>query len=274
MNRSLLLLGALAGAALACVAPAAAQSTLTLDLAGNSAYVYRGMILTNRAVVQGDVGLTVPAGGVTFSAGTWVNVEPRRYDGPRAISMTAGEEGPNLTEVDVWADATRSFGPLSVTAGVTRFAYPNPEVITPADNTTELYARFGLPDVPFAPRLSINQDVERVRGTYLEGSLSQTVTGSAGVPLAFGATVGWSAGQEAGADSSETFYFAEKGVTHADLSMAVPLTRGTLTVTPSAHLVLFWDPLIRLVEPEVERDATVWVGITATWTLPLSRARR
>lgn len=270
MSRSLLP-GALVCAGLAA-APAAAQAALTVDLAGNSAYVYRGVTLTNRPVVQGDLVLAVPVAGVTFSAGVWGNVEPRRYDGPGAIGMTAGEAGPNLTEVDVWADATRSFGPLGVTAGVMRFTFPNPRVITPDFNSTELYARFGLPGVPLAPRLAFMHDVDRVRGTYLEGSLGQTLKGIPGVPLSLGALFGWSAGQEKGPDSTQVYYFADKGFTHADLSLSAPLSRGALTVTPTAHLLLLWDPLARPVEPGVERDAKGWVGITATWSLPLAHA--
>ncbi|MBV9772479.1 MAG: hypothetical protein JO040_00925, partial [Gemmatimonadetes bacterium] len=177
-------------------APAAAQGTVTVDLAANSAYVTRGLSLTNRAVTQGDLVLALPVSGVTLSAGAWGNLELRPYDSPASISMTADETGANLTEVDLWADATHAFGPLGVTVGAMRLTYPNQGVFTPAYNTTELYARLGLASLPLAPRLSVMEDVDKVRGVYLEGSVAQAVKAIPGVPLSLGATAGWSAGQE------------------------------------------------------------------------------
>lgn len=261
-----------AAAALLAAAPLAAQPTLGLDVSYNSGYVTRGLTLTTRPVAQGTATLSVPVAGVTFSGGAWGNLEAAAYTRAEDLSMTAGESGPNLTEIDLWADASASVGPVSVTAGVLRMTFPNEAVFTPGYNTTDVYARVGLPTVPLAPRLSVNYDVDKVQGAYVEGAVSHAVPVS-GFPFTLGVLAGWSSGQARVEGSDEGYYFAEDGLTHVDAWISTAFLAGPLRLAPVAHVVFGQDELTRAVSPARSEDVKVWLGVSAGWSTPLARRR-
>lgn len=267
MKRSPLLVTA---AAVLSAPTLAAQATLGIDLSYNSGYVMRGISFTSRPVAQGAATLTVPAAGFTFSGGAWANLEAARYTASRDISMTAGENGPNLTEVDGWADVSRQLGPAAVTLGALRMTYPNEEVFTSSFNTTEVYARVGLPNVPLAPRVAVNYDVDKVLGAYVEGAVGQSLK-LGRVPLSLGAAAGWSSGEALREGSSELYYFAGEGFTHVDLSASTSVQAGPLRISPVAHVVVGRDEIVRTVHPGEGRDVKGWVGLTASWSTPLRK---
>lgn len=261
-----------AAAAVVAAAPLAAQPTLGLDAAYNSGYVSRGLSLTSRPVAQGSATLTLPAGGFTFSGGAWGNLEAAQYAGADELSMTSGETGPNLTEVDLWADATRAVGPASVTVGVLRMTFPNAAVFTSGFNTTDVYARVAFARLPLAPRVSVNYDVDKVQGAYVEGALSHAAS-LGKVPLAAGVVAGWSNGQALHEGSDEGYYFAKDGLTHVDAWVSTSLQAGPLRLAPAAHVVFGRDELTRTVAPERSEDVKVWLGVSASWSTPLARRR-
>lgn len=262
MRRTLL------AAALAAAAPLHAQAGLAVDASAASGYVTRGLSLTSRPVAQAGATLTVPVRRVTFSAGAWGNLEAAPYD--HAVSMTAGEHGPNLTELDLWADASATLGGVSATAGVLRLTYPNEQVFTPVFNTTEVYARVALPEAPLAPRLSVNYDVQKVLGAYVEAGGAYS-TEAAGLPLSVGAVAAFSYGQALREGSDEGYYYANEGLTHVDVSVSTTFQAGAVRLSPVAHVLLARDELARVVGPDATRNAKAWVGVTASWSGALPR---
>lgn len=249
-------------------APAAAQATLTTNVALNSAYVWRGLTFTNRPVVQGDAALAVPVAGGTLTAGAFANLEPGGYAGAGHISEN-GAGGAGLTEWDAWTEYTRTVGRVSLAAGAIAFRFPNDEGLTASFNTAEVYGRAALA-APLAPSLTVAYDVQAVRGFYFEGALAHVVP-VAGAGVSLGAAAGVSAGQHRVDGSGENANFEENGLTHVDLSASLPLTGRGVTVVPTAHLVLGRDAYTRVSAPRETRGAKLWIGARLTWGRALGR---
>lgn len=265
MRRSFLSAASLA--ALLAAAPAAAQATVTANVALNSAYFWRGITFSNRPVVQADVSLAVPVLGGSLAGGAWANYEPGTYAKPRDISMNA-EDGPDVTEVDLWAEYAYDFGATSVAAGVLAFRFPNESGFTEDLNTTEVYGRLAV-DGPLSPSFTVYRDVDKVIGTYAEGSVSQSVALSDWTTITLGALAGASWGHTP--DESENANYARDGLTHVDLYVSAPFTSGRVTITPTAHVVLGNDPVTRVSAPGQESEVKTWIGARVTWGAALSR---
>jgi uncharacterized protein (TIGR02001 family) len=266
MRRSLLAAASLA--ALFAAAPAAAQATVTGNLALNSAYFWRGITFSNRSVVQADVSLAVPLLGGSLAGGAWANYEPGTYAYPRDISMNAAD-GPDLSEVDLWAEYGYQLGAATLAAGVLAFRFPNENGFTEDLNTTELYGRLSV-DGPLSPSLTVYRDVDKVIGTYGEGSVSQSVDVFGWTTVTLGALAGASWGHTP--DEAQNANYARDGLTHVDLSVSVPLTSGRVAITPTAHVVLGNDPVTRITEPDKESGVKTWIGMRVTWGAMLSRS--
>ncbi len=111
-------------AALATATPASAQVTLGWDVAGFSSYVWRGVTLSGKPVIQPDVYLTIPVGKASITAGGWGSIEVGKYDGGD-ISEGGGTGSFNLTEFDWWGEIGIPAGVATLTAGATGYIYPN-----------------------------------------------------------------------------------------------------------------------------------------------------
>ena len=139
-------------ALLGVVTPAAAQTSFGWDVALYSKYVWRGLSLTNKPVIQPDLWVAVPVGGAAITVGGWANIEPVKYDGANDISEGGGAAGPDLTEFDWWADISKTVGLATITVGATGYIYPNDFGLTKGANTIEIYGKLGI-DVPvLSPR--------------------------------------------------------------------------------------------------------------------------
>jgi uncharacterized protein (TIGR02001 family) len=262
-----LLAAASLAALLTAAPPAAAQAAVTGNVALNSAYFWRGITFSNRSVVQADVSLAIPVLGGSLAGGAWANYEPGTYAYPRDISMNAAD-GPDVTEVDLWAEYGYGFGAATVAAGVLAFRFPNENGFTEDVNTTEVYGRLSV-DGPLSPSFTVYRDVEKVIGTYAEGSVSQSVAVFDWTTVTLGALAGASWGHTP--DESENANYARDGLTHVDLSVSVPLTSGRVAITPTAHVVLGSDPVTRITEPNRESRVKTWIGVRVTWGALLSR---
>lgn len=172
MRRSLLFFVLLGCQAAGLVRPAAAQVTLGADALVASAYVWRGLSLANRPLVQPDVYLVAPLARGELLLTAWANLEPARYAGAGDLSMN-GPDGAALTEWNLVAEYSRAAGPLAVTLGGILVRYPNARGYTAASNSGEVFARATLPRLPLAPRVGVHYDVDAVRGLYLEAGLSR-----------------------------------------------------------------------------------------------------
>jgi len=256
-------------ATLATAAPAAAQVSLTADAGLLSAYVWRGVSLTNRAVAQPDLYLTVPVAGGAAIVGAWSTIDLGRYDGTAELSEGGGVAAPDLTELDIWAEYGHSLGPgLRGTAGALTYLYPNAAGLTNAANrTVEIYGKLEASALPLTPRIAAWYDVDKVNGAYFEAGVSQPVGILAWLPISLGALAGFSAGQGVNAgDPDEVANFDHDGFTHLDLSATGALEAGALTISPAVHLYVLNDEFTRLTEPGRRRDVKAWAGVTLTWT--------
>lgn len=144
-------------AVLAALLPAAAPA---LDLEGaaelDSAYVWRGMVVNDRPVLEPS--LTASAGG--FSASVWANVDLTADNGARGVA----------SEVDYWAAYTLAARTIDWT--LTAYAYTFPH--SSAASTQEIWLNATFKTLPFSPSLSAIRDLGTIRGWYvlLSGSRS------------------------------------------------------------------------------------------------------
>jgi len=260
-------------AALAAVAePAAAQATIGWDASLFSSYVWRGLTYTNKPVLQPDLYVTIPLGSASFTAGGWANIDIAKYDGSSDLSESGGSSAFNLAEFDWWGEFGIPVGKATLTAGGTGYLFPNKAssckigpCFTSDANTIEIYGKVAL-DVPLSPKVSAYYDVDLIKGLYIEGSISH------GFPvgpkeLTLGALAGWTGGQEE--DSDKSFNFADKGITHIDLSASMGFEAGSLSITPSIHGVFGQDELTKFTKSNSKADFKVWGGFTISWSKAL-----
>jgi hypothetical protein len=261
---------------IAAPAPLAAQVVLTSDAGAFNNYTWRGVTMTNKLVVQPDAYLTVPAGGGAAVLGAWGNIDAGRYDDPvHDLSEGGGMAGFDATEIDVWAEYGHPLGAdFAGTVGGLLYLFPNEAGLTNAVNRTfEVYGKLQATGLPLAPKVAAFLDVAKVKGLYVETSLAQTVSGIKGFPITFGALAGWSAGQGVNADElTEIANFAEDGLTHLDLSATGALAAGPITLAPTAHLVIPSNEFAKVTRPGVTHDVKGWLGLTLTWSKPLTPA--
>ncbi|MBA3522350.1 MAG: hypothetical protein H0T90_07615 [Gemmatimonadales bacterium] len=98
--------------------PVQAQAEVGADLGLFSAYVWRGVSLTNKPVAQPAVYLTIPAGNASVALGGWANVELGRYDDPLDdFSQSGGVSSFDLSEFDPYAEISFPVGIATLTGG-------------------------------------------------------------------------------------------------------------------------------------------------------------
>ena len=259
-------------------APAArAQATFGVDVDLFSSYVWRGLTLTNKPVLEPGLWVSFPAGNASITAGGWANIDIGQYDDASDISESGGTSAFNLAEFDPYAEVSFPVGNATLTGGVTGYIYPNDDPGLTSDfNTWELYGKAGL-DVPLSPELSIYYDIDKIKGAYIEGNISHSLAASERVSIDLGATAGFSAGQDAdlddlGTPQADFFNFAENGFTHLDLSAGVPFTAGVFSITPVVHFVINGDELTKITSFDEttglpnSKDAKIWGGVSLSWS--------
>ena len=174
--------------------PALAQTDIGADLGIFSAYVWRGIYLTNKPVAQPQLYLTFPAGNASVTLGGWANIDLGKYDDPADdISESGGTSNFNFAEFDPWAEVSVPVGKATLTGGATAYIFPNQAGLTSDINTLELYAKAAF-DVPLSPDLALYYDVVSVKGAYLEGSVSRDLPINEKVSVTLGALGGANVG--------------------------------------------------------------------------------
>jgi hypothetical protein len=253
--------------AIATATPAAAQ-TVGADLGLFSSYVWRGLSLTNKPVAQPDLYVTFPAGKASVTLGGWANVDLGKYDdGTDDISESGGTSAFNFAEFDPWAEISVPAGKATLTGGITAYFYPNDAGLTKDANTWEVYGKVGF-DVPLSPKIAAWYDIDKIKGLYVEGSVAHSLPLGENHSLSLGALAGFNAGQGVPDDpnSDESFNFADNGFTHLDLSAGLPLTAGSLSITPAFHFVINGDDFVKVTSPTKTHDMKVWGGVTLSWS--------
>jgi hypothetical protein len=255
--------------------PGHAQTEIGADLGLFSAFVWRGLSLTNKPVAQPAIWASIPAGNAGITLGLWSTIDLGKYDDPEDdISESGGLSSFNLAEYDPYAEVSFPVGKATITAGGIAYIFPND--LTPTSNggldsefnTVELYGKVGF-DAPLSPVLSVYYDVDKVQGAYLEGGVSHALAASEKVSVELGAAAGFSAGQGVSDDPDEFANFADDGFTHLDLSAGVPLTAGAFSITPVLHLIVAGDDFTKFTSPTDESDVKLWGGVSIGWSKPL-----
>jgi len=269
--------------AVATATPAAAQATIGADVGLFSDYVWRGITYTNKFVIQPDAYITFPTGPASFTAGGWFNIEPGKYDGASDISESGGESSFDVAEFDWWGEFNYPYQKANFTLGATGYYFPNDAGFTKQFNTIELYGKVGL-SVPLSPKLAAWYDVDKVKGLYVEGSVSHTIQPKdQKFSVVLGALAGFNSGQDANLDANgvpqaEFFNFADDGFTHLDLSAAVPFTAGPVSISPAVHVVVTGDDATKFtkIDPNTgelnSKGVKVWFGGTISWSRALGAA--
>ncbi len=143
------------------------------DLALNSKYVWRGMVETPDVVLQ--PGATVSFLG--FGAGFWGNIDTNDVNGPDAAW--------EFNEFDWILSYSLSLAILNLDAGFINYTFPHSD----AASTTEFY--FGASvSVLLSPSLKVYHDIDQIKGTYWEASISHAMALSPGTDLELGAGLG------------------------------------------------------------------------------------
>lgn len=258
--------------ALVTARPATAQVSYGADLGIYSAYVWRGLSLTNRPVVQPDLWLSVPVGGsASITVGGWSTIDIGKYDDPNDdISEGGGRAGPDLTEFDWYGEFGTSIGNASLSLGVTGYVYPNDlPGLTSSSNTIEIYGQLGLGTV-LSPSISAYYDVDKIKGLYLEGSISHDLALTPSFTLTLGALAGLSAGQgcepTSGGNCTVTSNFFDNGLTHVDLSAATSFTAGSFSISPVFHFQISQDEATKFNSPtKFDKGSKIWFGVSFSW---------
>ncbi len=246
-----------------------AAQEIGADLGLFSSYVWRGLSLTNKPVAQPDLYVTFPAGKASVTLGGWANIDLGNYDDPNDdISESGGNGSFNFAEFDPWAEISFPVGKATITGGATAYIYPNDFGITKDANTVEIYGKLEV-EAPLSPKISAYYDVDKIKGLYVEGSISHSFPASEKVSVDLGALAGFNAGQGVPDDpnSDESYNFFDNGFTHLDLSASVGLTAGMFSITPALHLVITGDDFTKITSPtNLDKGAKLWGGATISWS--------
>ncbi|MEO8198885.1 MAG: TorF family putative porin [Gemmatimonadota bacterium] len=267
LSKSTFLLGT--ALTLVAVSQASAQVSVGADAGIFSSYVWRGLTLSSKPVIQPDLWVSVPVGSGSITVGGWGNVELGKYDGTNDISEGGGQAGPDLTEFDWWGEYGNTFGKATLTLGATGYIYPNDFGLTSDANTIEVYGRLGFATV-LSPRFSAYYDVDKIKGFYFEGMVNHSIQVSPSFSLTLGALAGLSAGQGINDDpaSDESSNFFDDGLTHVDLSASTSFSAGSLSFAPAFHFQINSDEATKPhnADPaKFDESTKIWFGMTISW---------
>jgi len=261
-------------------APAGAQVTVGTDVAVNSRYMFWGLTLSNRPVVQPDVWLSVAG----FTGGAWANVELTKDGG--GSDLTSGGSRAGVTEVDYWLEYGRTVATADVKVGVILWSYPksNTGVLGPCVpdcgipnngpdiNSTEVYGAVTFSQLPLSPNFTVYYDVDLYKGLFGWVSLSHSVP-VATRSLNLGALMGVSAAMT-NTSADQIPLYTKNGITHFDFSAAVPFTLGSISVNPNAHFQVNVVEDTKFTSATEANGKTVFtIGATLSWSRDLGTAK-
>jgi len=233
----------------------AAETVVTADAAVVSAFVWRGQVYNDEAVLE--PALTVERGGLTINV--WGNLD----------LTDRNDAGGRLTELDVTLGYGREVvAPLYLEAGVAVFTCPHAARLDDetflGGGTTELYVAAEL-DLLLQPSLTVSRDIDASDGLYAQLELGHELELSPKATLQLGFSGGW------GNADSNLFYFDVDGHALNDgnltVGLALPL-RQNVTVVPALTYTWLWDSAIESGALGLygEKDL-LWGGVTVSITL-------
>jgi Bacterial protein of unknown function (Gcw_chp) len=256
-----------------------AQTEIGVDLGLYSSYVWRGLTMTSKPVAQPAAYLSVPVGNASVTVGAWSNIDLGKYDDPSDdLSESGGSSSLNFAELEPYAEVSFPLGKTTLTGGIMGYVFPNSDaapnpsrLMTSDANTVEIYGKLGF-DAVLSPEISIYYDVDKVKGAYIEGGVSYSLSAGENLSVDLSAAAGFNAGRGVPDDplSDEMANYADDGFTHLDLAAGVPFNAGPLSITPALHLVLNGDDATQVTSPSnVDTDLKLWGGVSLSWSKAL-----
>ena len=224
-----------------------------------SAYVWRGLTVVNRPVLQPSLELATSLGRVGVTGSVWSNIELGRYDGASDLSESGGTSAFNVAEIDPSLELSLPLGSHALAVGVDGFFYTNHAGLTSDDAAAEVYVKLAL-DWPGSPALGWWRDVTSIDGSYLEGSLQHSFALGETVSLDLWTNAGWSLSQGGG-------NFARDGFTHWEGSLGVSWAWRGVTFAPWVSIVFAHDPWTRFVSATERRDVKAWAALSISGAL-------
>ncbi|MBN1268518.1 MAG: MipA/OmpV family protein [Kiritimatiellae bacterium] len=234
-------LGILIVSMVAAFAAVAQASDVTVDVL--SAYVWRGQVLNDEAVLQPAFTAETPF-GLYFNA--WGNVD----------LTDQNDQSGEISEIDLLAAYALPLGeeaPVSVEVGVVTFTFPKEgdcvleitdevtgettsETVAEDLDTSEAFINIEG-NCPLTPALSVNYDFDQAEGLYVSLGVSHEIEAGEQVALSAEASLGYANG-----DYNE-YYFGvdDDGLNDANVSLGATFA-ATEAVSLGAKITYTWLP--------------------------------
>ena len=261
--------------------PSEGQAVIGADVATRSNYVWRGITLSNRMVVQPAGFLGYDSGHGILSAGAWASIEPLT---PGSDDLTdAGRDGNALAEIDYWIQYAQRLGSpyaVDIAMGFTGYTFHGDSASGGRGSewdTKEVYGSVRATGMLGPASLSWSgwKDVGRIGGFYTElGAALSIPIFPAGEPLGsllLGGLAGFSWDQQS-SSTPGTGYYQGEGLTHLDFSLsATPTLRiGTVPIVffTALHVQVGKDEVTerRGMDPANTSQVFAWFELTvSTW---------
>ncbi len=209
------------------------ESEVAVDVPLLSAYVWRGQVLNEDAVLQ--PGLTGSIGG--FSVNAW-----------SSMNLDGTDTDWEFTEMDWTLSYGQAVGPVELGAGIVQYTFPNSTLTDVAEDgtetvsafpaTVEVFASVGVPDVILGPALTVYYDVDAIEGLYAVVSAGHSFELTDKVALDLSASLGF------GDKDYNTGYFGHDEAALNDLllgaSLPIAITEN-VSLTPSISYMMLPD---------------------------------
>lgn len=199
----------------------------TLDL--YSAYVWRGMVVTDRPVYQPGATLSYATGDYgTFSANVWANADLSDHAGHRT--------GAGLSEIDYTLAYSVDISDFTLGAGHIWYTFPKASGQDYYNSTREVYASLAYNNDVVTPSLAVYYDYALMDGFYGLAALNKSITLTDQLSLGLTASLG-------AGDEDYMAYFGVDGSGLMDLNVGASLTYA-LTDNLSVGAKVMWVSLI------------------------------
>lgn len=227
-----------------------------------SAYVDRGVVLTNQPVIRPKLGIRLPAGTGLVGFDVAAVVEPANLTGAKYFSMAPDTKRPNVTELHPSLQLSQPLGVMTFTFAAGYRMFPNGAGITKDANTGEVETGLTMTGVPFAPGIRLVYEVGGINGPYIEAHINPKLRFSPNVAFALGARAGVSIEQTVDTLVPAFAAFERSGLTHVDLSAGWEVLVAGAMINPYIQGTFVRHPYISPDGFERQRKRMVTVGIS------------
>jgi uncharacterized protein (TIGR02001 family) len=237
----------LVAAVMACVAAYAAD--VEVDIGMYSQYMWRGMNLDNRPVVQGGVTVSSTNG---FYANVWGNYA--------TSDDFVGEDYNGLNEVDYTVGYAGTYDIFDYDVGYIYYSFPNTDYVS----SQEIYAGVALNNLVVTPSLYVYYDFQEVDGFYAIADVNYGKDLSEELSMELGASLGF------GDSNYHDFWYGKDAAGISDMSLYAGLSYAlsdSLSLNASLTYTFFPDgALADAAEDAYAQDQNIWGGVSLAYS--------